>query len=37
MGKLVASTAEYRYGSAFPGFKLDTWPPAAEAAISVGA
>jgi putative transposase len=37
MGKLVGSAAEYRYGSAFPGFKLDTWPPAAEAAISMGA
>jgi len=38
MGKLVANPAEYRYCSAFPGFKLDTWgPPAAEAVESVGA
>ena len=28
----VESAAEYRYSSAFPGFKLDAWPPAAEAA-----
>jgi hypothetical protein len=27
MGKLVANPAEYRYCSAFPGFKRDTWPP----------
>ena len=37
MGKLVGSAAEYRYCSAFPGFRLDGWPPAAEAAIGVGA
>ena len=37
MGKLVASPAEYRYCSAFPGFKLDPWPPAAEAALGVSA
>jgi putative transposase len=37
MAKLAASAAEYRYSSAFPGFKLDPWPSAAEAAISVGA
>jgi putative transposase len=37
MRKLVANPAEYRYGSAFPGFRLDAWPPAAEAAICVGA
>jgi REP-associated tyrosine transposase len=37
MGKLVGNAAEYRYGSAFPGFRLDAWPPAAEAAICVGA
>jgi len=35
MGKLVANAAEYRYCSAFPGFRLDAWPPAAEAAIRV--
>jgi len=29
---LVASASDYRYGSAFPGFKLDSWPSAAEAA-----
>lgn len=29
MGKLAASPVEYRYCSAFPGFKLDAWPPAA--------
>ena len=28
---IAADPAEYRYGSAFPGFKLDTWPSAAEA------
>lgn len=32
-GKLVADPSEYRYCSAFPGFKLDPWPPAAEAAV----
>jgi len=37
MGKLVVCESEYRYCSAFPGFKLDPWPPAAEAAIGVGA
>ena len=30
--RLVESAAEYRYCSAFPGFKLDIWPPAAKAA-----
>jgi putative transposase len=29
---LVISASEYRYCSAFPGFKLDAWPSAAEAA-----
>ncbi len=29
---LVVSSSEYRYCSAFPGFKLDSWPSAAEAA-----
>ena len=37
MGNLVANAAEYRYGSAFPGFRLDRWLPAAEAPICVGA
>jgi len=37
MGKLVAAPAEYRYCSAFPGFKLDPWPPAAKAEISASA
>ena len=37
VAKLVARAEEYRYSSAFPGFKLDAWPPAAEAAIGVGA
>jgi putative transposase len=30
--RLAPCAAEYRYGSAFPGFKLDVWKPAAEAA-----
>jgi putative transposase len=29
---LVESASDYRYCSAFPGFKLDSWPSAAEAA-----
>jgi putative transposase len=29
---LVPSSSEYRYCSAFPGFKLDGWPSAADAA-----
>jgi putative transposase len=37
MGKLVQSAAEYRYSSAFPGFKLDAWPSAAEAPVCLGA
>jgi len=37
MAKLAATPPEFRYCSAFPGFKLDPWPSAAEAAISVGA
>ena len=36
-GKLVRNPEEYRYGSAFPGFKLDPWPPAAKAALPVPA
>ena len=30
--KMVSDSCEYRYCSAFPGFKLDAWPPAAKAA-----
>ena len=37
VGKLVTDASEYRYCSAFPGFKLDRWPPAAEAAVLGGA
>lgn len=37
VGKLVENAAEYRYCSAFPGFRLDAWPPAAKAALLVGA
>jgi putative transposase len=29
---IVESAPEYRYSSAFPGFKLDSWPSAAKAA-----
>ena len=31
---LASDPREYRYCSAFPGFKLDPWPSAAEAAIA---
>jgi putative transposase len=31
--KLVMEPPEFRYGSAFPGFKLDPWPSAAEAGL----
>jgi putative transposase len=34
---LVETAAEYRYCSAFPGFRLDPWPPAAEAVLPMGA
>jgi putative transposase len=37
MGRLANSATEYRYSSAFPGFRLDAWPPAAEAAFRMGA
>lgn len=37
MAKLVENPAEYRYGSAFPGFRLDPWPSTAEAATLAGA
>jgi putative transposase len=30
--RIVTNPTEYRYCSAFPGFKLDPWPSAAEAA-----
>jgi putative transposase len=30
--RLVESASQYRYCSAFPGFKLDAWPPVAKAA-----
>ncbi|MFZ0136786.1 MAG: transposase [Candidatus Sulfotelmatobacter sp.] len=29
---IVSEASDYRYGSAYPGFKLDTWPSAAKAA-----
>ena len=35
--KLVFDPCEYRYSSAFPGFKLDRWPAAAKAEISKSA
>ena len=28
---IVTDASEYRYASAFPGFRLDAWPPAAKA------
>jgi REP-associated tyrosine transposase len=31
--KLVLQACEYRYCSAFPGYKLDAWPSAAEAKL----
>lgn len=31
--KLVVRASEFRYSSAFPGFKLDPWPSAAEAGL----
>jgi putative transposase len=31
--KLVEKPSEFRYCSAFPGFKLDPWPSAAEAGL----
>jgi putative transposase len=33
VGRLVISPSEYRFSSAYPGFKLDPWPPAAKAAV----
>jgi putative transposase len=35
--RIVDDPREYRYCSAFPGFKLDAWPSAAEAEISKSA
>ena len=32
VSRIVSDPREYRYSSAFPGFKLDPWPSAAEAA-----
>ena len=41
VARLAFNPCEYRYCSAFPGFKLDPWPPAAKAAVvedaSIGA
>jgi putative transposase len=34
VGRLVDRSAEYRYCSAYPGFKLDEWPSAAKAAVA---
>ena len=31
--KLVAESCDFRYCSAYPGFKLDPWPAAAEAGL----
>ncbi len=33
VARLVLVASEYRYSSAYPGFKLDRWPPAAKAAV----
>jgi putative transposase len=33
VARLVVNPSEYRYCSAFPGFKLDPWPPAAKAGV----
>jgi len=33
VAKIASNPTEYRYCSAFPGFKLDPWPSAAEAAV----
>jgi len=35
--RLVTDEREYRYCSAFPGFKLDPWPSAAKAEFSKSA
>jgi putative transposase len=36
-GRLVSDPSEYRWCSAFPGFKLDAWPSAAKAEFSKSA
>jgi putative transposase len=36
-GRLIERACDYRYCSAFPGFKLDGWPSAAEAGLLLGA
>jgi len=33
VARLVLDSSEYRYCSAFPGFKLDPWPSAAKAVV----
>ncbi len=35
--RLAERASEYRYCSAYPGFPLDPWPPAAEADLLLGA
>jgi putative transposase len=35
--RIVLESCEYRYSSAFPGYKLDSWPPAAKAEFSKSA
>ena len=32
--RIVSRPCDYRYSSAFPGYKFDPWPPAAKAEIS---
>lgn len=31
--RMVAKPSDYKYGSAFPGYRLDPWPPVAKAAL----
>ena len=33
---IVVIASEYRYSSAYPGFKLDAWPSAAKADLALG-
>jgi putative transposase len=35
--RIVEKACDYRYCSAFPGFKLDPWPSAAKADLALGA
>jgi putative transposase len=35
--RLVVNANDYRYSSAFPGFRLDPWPSAAKAAVQLSA